>query len=78
MNRLALRRHATLALAMAAATMLAACQRGPDAAVAAGAASGPGAAASGAAIGVSTVAARQQDMAVTISATGAVTPLSSV
>lgn len=78
MNRPALTRHANLALAMAAATMLAACQRGPEASAGAGAASGPSAAASGPAVGVSTVAARQQDMAVTISATGAVTPLSSV
>jgi RND family efflux transporter MFP subunit len=78
MNRHAFPRHAAIALVATAATILTACHRGPEAAGSALAASGPGAAASGAAIGVSTVAARQQDMAVTLSATGAVTPLSSV
>jgi len=71
-------RRATIALAVAAAAALAACQRNSDAAGGPQAASGPAAAASGPAIGVSTVAARQTDMAVTLSATGAVTPLSSV
>jgi RND family efflux transporter MFP subunit len=71
--------RAALALAVAAAAALAACQRNSDAAAGSSpAASGAAAAASGPAIGVSTVPARQTDMAVTLSATGAVTPLSSV
>ncbi|MGM9489370.1 efflux RND transporter periplasmic adaptor subunit [Ideonella sp. YS5] len=71
---------AAVSSALATAVILAACHPGPDAAGTAAAASAPaaGPSASGAAIGVSTVSARQQDVAVTLSATGAVTPLSSV
>jgi RND family efflux transporter MFP subunit len=76
MKRSAPIRH--FALAAACATLLAACHRGPEGAGGSAAASSPAAAASGPAIGVSTVPARQQDVAVTLSATGAVTPLSSV
>ena len=78
MKRSALPRHFALALAAVSATLLAACHRGPEGTGGSAAASSPAATASGPAIGVSTVAARQQDMAVTLSATGAVTPLSSV
>lgn len=67
-----------LALTLAAA-LLAGCQRAPDGGrAAAGAASAPAAAASAAPVGVTTVVARQHDLPITISGTGAVTPLASV
>ncbi len=69
--------HVT-ALALGASLLLAACGRSTEAGGANAAASGAAAAASAPPVGVTTVAARQQDMPVTLSATGTVTPLSSV
>lgn len=68
-----------LALTLPAA-LLAGCPRAPDApgAAAAPAASASGAAASAGAVAVTTVAARQLDLPVTLAGTGTVTPLSSV
>ena len=68
------------ATAATAAALLAGCNRtpSPDAGPAAGGASAPSAAASAPAVGVTTVAARRSDMAVTLGVTGTVTPLSSV
>jgi len=71
-------RGAALALTFVTAA-LAGCQRGPDGdVVAAPAASAPAQASSAPPVGVTTVAARQHDLPITISGTGAVTPLSSV
>jgi RND family efflux transporter MFP subunit len=72
----------TLLLSTAVAALLAACNKGGDAAAAAGpgasAASGPAGATSGPPVGITTVAAARRDMAVELTATGTVAPLSSV
>ena len=82
-----LHRQHPLAFALPAAALallLAGCGAKPDggasaaASGASGAASGPSAAASAPPVGVTTVRAQQRDLAVLISATGAVAPLSSV
>jgi len=70
-----------LMLSTAVAALLAACNKGGDAtnaSPAASAASGPAGAASAPPVGVTTVAAVKRDMAVELTATGTVTPLSSV
>lgn len=77
------RRTLALILPTTLLAALAGCHRGPDAVAAgpnagAAGASGPAAAASGPPVGVTTVKARQTDMAVELSATGTVAPLYSV
>jgi RND family efflux transporter MFP subunit len=71
-----------LLLSTAVAALLAACNKGGDAAAVAGraasAAAGPAGAASGPPVGITTVVAVKRDMAVELTATGTVTPLSSV
>lgn len=71
-------RALALASVLALSALLGACNRSTDAAAAANGASGPAAAASAPPVGVTTVAARKSDMPVVLSATGTVTPLSSV
>lgn len=81
MTRLAPLCRALVLSSLVAAT-LSACNKGADAAggasAASGAASGPAAAASGPPVGVTTVTAAKRDLAVELTATGTVTPLSSV
>jgi len=68
-----------LVLSSLVAAALSACNKGADAGGgASGAASGPAGAASGPPVGVTTVTAARRDLAVELTATGTVTPLSSV
>lgn len=68
-----------LVFSTAVAALLAACNKGGEAtSPAAGAASGPAGAASAPPVGVTTVPATRRDMAVELTATGTVAPLSSV
>ncbi len=78
MTRLAPLCRAVVLSSLVAAT-LSACNKGADAAGgASGAASGPAIAASSPPVGVTTVVAAKRDLAVELTATGTVTPLSSV
>jgi RND family efflux transporter MFP subunit len=71
-------RHSALPCVALAALLLAGCQKSGDSPATGTASAATATSASGPAVGVTTVAARQTDLPVTLTATGAVTPLSSV